>query len=133
MSCLSSTSVTASDASRLDPATLARDGSQSRPRRARQQVEGRVRDEEDGPHWDVLRRFDRPVYYALGGRSDPDLYARIAMRLADVFADFTLERYVDRHHFDPPHRIEPARTAAALRALWVRAEERGPGVPNGTD
>jgi pimeloyl-ACP methyl ester carboxylesterase len=72
---------------------------------------------------DLLRRLDRPVYYALGGRSEPDLYARIATRLADVFADVTLETYVERHHFDPPHRTEPARTAAALRALWVRAEE----------
>jgi hypothetical protein len=30
--------------------------------------------------------------------------------------------YADRHHFDPPHRIEPARLAAALGELWTRAE-----------
>ena len=74
------------------------------------------------PDLDVLRRFDRPVYFALGGRGNPDLYARMASRLGDVFPDFTLEVYADRHHFDPPHRIEPARLAAALRRLWARAE-----------
>jgi pimeloyl-ACP methyl ester carboxylesterase len=70
-----------------------------------------------------LRRFDRPVWFALGGRSNPDLYGRMADRLAMVFADFTIERFEDRHHFDPPHRIEPARVAASLRALWARAEQ----------
>jgi pimeloyl-ACP methyl ester carboxylesterase len=74
------------------------------------------------PDLDVLRRFDRPVYFALGGRSNPDLYGRIAARLGDVFPDFTLDVYEDRHHFDPPHRTEPARVAAALRDLWTRAE-----------
>jgi pimeloyl-ACP methyl ester carboxylesterase len=74
------------------------------------------------PDLDVFRRFDRPVYFALGGRGNPDLYARMAARLGDVFPDFTLDVYPDRHHFDPPHRIEPARVAAALRALWARAE-----------
>ena len=74
------------------------------------------------PDLEVFRRFDRPVYFALGGRGNPDLYARMADRLGHVFPDFTLEVYPDRHHFDPPHRIEPARVAAALRALWIRAE-----------
>ena len=74
------------------------------------------------PDFDVLRRFDRPVYFALGGRSNPDLYARIAARLADVFPDFTLDVFEDRHHFDPPHRVEPARLAAALRGFWTRAD-----------
>lgn len=71
---------------------------------------------------DALSRFDRPVSFALGGRSNPDYYARMADRLAGVFPDFTIERFPDRHHFDPPHRIEPERVAAALRALWSRAE-----------
>lgn len=70
----------------------------------------------------ALRRFTRPVYFALGGRSNPDLYLRIAQRLAETFADFTLDVFPDRHHFDPPHRIEPARLAVALRCLWDRAE-----------
>ena len=74
------------------------------------------------PDLGVFRRFDRPVYFALGGRGNPDLYLRMADRLGEVFPDFTLEVYPDRHHFDPPHRIEPARVAAALRALWARAE-----------
>jgi pimeloyl-ACP methyl ester carboxylesterase len=75
------------------------------------------------PDFDVLRRFDRPVYFALGGRGNPDLYARMAERLADVFSDFTLDGFGDRHHFDPPHRVEPARLAAALREFWTRAED----------
>ena len=74
------------------------------------------------PDVDVLRRFDRPVYFALGGRGNPDLYPRIADRLGRVFPDFTLDVYEDRHHFDPPHRVEPARLAAALRRVWARAE-----------
>jgi pimeloyl-ACP methyl ester carboxylesterase len=76
------------------------------------------------PDLDVFRRFDRPVYFALGGRGNPNLYARMAARLGEVFPDFTLDVYPDRHHFDPPHRIEPARVAAALRNLWGRAESR---------
>jgi pimeloyl-ACP methyl ester carboxylesterase len=71
---------------------------------------------------ETLRRFDRPVWFALGGRSHPDYYARMAERLAGVFPDFTVEVFPDRHHFDPPHRIEPARVAASLRSLWDRAE-----------
>src|SRR5438093_10556844 len=69
----------------------------------------------------TLRRFGRPVLFLLGGRSHPDYYARMAERLAGVFPDFTLEVFPDRHHFDPPHRIEPARVAASLRSLWARA------------
>ncbi|MGH2779876.1 MAG: alpha/beta fold hydrolase [Thermoleophilaceae bacterium] len=73
-----------------------------------------------------LRRFDRPVYYALGGLSNPDLYGEIAERLLRVFDDFTLEVFEERHHFDPPHRIEPERLAGALRTLWGRAEDVRP-------
>ncbi len=67
------------------------------------------------PDFDVLRRFDQPVYFALGGRGNPDLYVRIAERLAGAFPDFTLDVFEERHHFDPPHRVEPARLAVALR------------------
>jgi pimeloyl-ACP methyl ester carboxylesterase len=70
----------------------------------------------------ALSAFDRPVYFALGGRSNPDLYARMAERLAGIFPDFTLETFPDRHHFDPPHRIEAERLASSLLALWRRAE-----------
>ena len=71
---------------------------------------------------DALRAFDRPVYFALGGRSNPDYYGLIAGRLAEIFPDFTLETFHERHHFDPPHRIEPERLAGSLLALWQRAE-----------
>jgi pimeloyl-ACP methyl ester carboxylesterase len=71
---------------------------------------------------DGLRRFDRPVYFALGGLSNPDEYGEIAKRLGGVFPDFALEVFDERHHFDPPHRIEPERLANSLRALWRRAE-----------
>ena len=71
---------------------------------------------------EALRRFDRPVYHALGGRSNPDLYAEQAARLARLFPDFTAEVFAERHHFDPPHRAEPERLAASLLALWRRAE-----------
>ena len=69
---------------------------------------------------DALRAFDRPVYFALGGRSNPDYYGRMADRLARIFPDFTLETFPDRHHFDPPHRIEPERLSKSLLALWQR-------------
>ena len=71
---------------------------------------------------DALRAFDRPVYFALGGRSNPDYYGRMADRLAGIFSDFSVETFPDRHHFDPPHRIEPERLSSSLLALWQRAE-----------
>jgi pimeloyl-ACP methyl ester carboxylesterase len=71
---------------------------------------------------DALRAFDRPVYFALGGRSNPDYYGRMAERLAAIFSDFTVETFPARHHFDPPHRIEPERLSDSLLALWQRAE-----------
>jgi pimeloyl-ACP methyl ester carboxylesterase len=71
---------------------------------------------------ELLRRFDRPVLFVLGGRSHPDYYARMAQRLSSVFRDFTVEVFPERHHFDPPHRIEPDRVAVVLRTLWSKAE-----------
>ena len=70
----------------------------------------------------ALALFRRPVYFALGGLSNPDQYGEIATRLGRVFPDFELEVFEERHHFDPPHRIEPDRLAASLVALWSRAE-----------
>lgn len=67
-----------------------------------------------------LIRFDHPVYFALGGLSNPDLYGELAERLSEVFDDFTLEVFEERHHFDPPHRREPKRLARSLLALWER-------------
>jgi pimeloyl-ACP methyl ester carboxylesterase len=71
---------------------------------------------------DALTRFPRPVYFALGGLSNPDQFGEIAARLATVFSDFRLEVFDERHHFDPPHRIEPERLANSLRAVWRRAD-----------
>ena len=70
----------------------------------------------------ALRAFDRPVYFALGGRSNPDYFPRMAERLAAMFPDFTIETFPERHHFDPPHRVEPEHLASSLLTLWQRAE-----------
>jgi pimeloyl-ACP methyl ester carboxylesterase len=80
---------------------------------------------------DALRRFDAPVYYGLGGRSNPDYFEAMAERLAGVFPDFTVEIFPERHHFDPPHRAEAEALAASLTALWergssARAHSRAP-------
>ena len=72
----------------------------------------------------ALERFTGPVYYALGGLSNPDMYGTIAERLQRTFPEFELEVFEERHHFDPPHRIEPERLATSLRALWRRGEQR---------
>ncbi len=71
---------------------------------------------------DALRGLEAPVYFALGGLSNPDQYAKIADRLAGVFPDFTLEVFEERHHFEPPHRVESERLASSLRGLWARGE-----------
>jgi pimeloyl-ACP methyl ester carboxylesterase len=77
---------------------------------------------------DALCRFRRPVYFALGGLSNPDYYGKMAARLARVFPDFTLETFEDRHHFDPPHRAEPERLTASLRSLWAGAGAASPAA-----
>ncbi len=70
---------------------------------------------------DALRAFDRPAYFALGGRSNADYFGGIAQRLAAIFTDLTIETFPERHHFDPPHRVEPERLADSLLSLWHRA------------
>ena len=70
---------------------------------------------------EALAAFDKPVYFALGKLSNQDDYGEIASRLAGVFPDFTLELYDERHHFDPPHRVEPERLAQSLLNTWDRA------------
>ena len=72
---------------------------------------------------DALASFERPVYFAVGGLSNPDQFAELAERLGKVFPDFTLEVFAERHHFDPPHRIEPERLAGSLRAIWTRGSQ----------
>lgn len=70
----------------------------------------------------ALAAFDRPVYVALGGLSNPHQFGELAERLRAVFTDCTVEVFADRHHFDPPHRVEPERLATSLRRLWARGE-----------
>ena len=70
---------------------------------------------------DALASFDAPVYYALGGLSNQVQFGEIAARLGGVFSDFMLEVFPERHHFDPPHRVEPERLGASLLAVWDRA------------
>lgn len=77
----------------------------------------------------ALRRFDRPVYFALGALSNPDQFREEAERLARVFDDFWLEVFPHRHHFDPPHRVEAPVLAASLRALWQRSETKLGSTP----
>lgn len=72
---------------------------------------------------EALRGFGQPVYFALGGLSNPAYYERMADRLSGIFSGFTLEVFEDRHHFDPPHRIEPERLASSLWSLWDRAKD----------
>lgn len=83
-------------------------------------VHGRVPTRQHRP--ESLRRFSRPIYFALGGLSNPDNYQAAAIRLSRLFPDFTLEVFEDRHPFDTPHRIEPERLADSLLSLWRRAE-----------
>lgn len=71
---------------------------------------------------EALHRFDRPVLFVLGGLSNPDQYGEEAQRLGRVFPDYTVEVFAHRHHFDPPHRVEPQALARSLRTLWRRAE-----------
>jgi pimeloyl-ACP methyl ester carboxylesterase len=72
---------------------------------------------------DRLRAFTQPVLFVLGGRSNPDYYGRMADRARAIFPNFSLEVFPERHHFDPPHRIEPERTAKVLRDHWARATD----------
>jgi pimeloyl-ACP methyl ester carboxylesterase len=69
----------------------------------------------------ALRAFERPVYYALGALSNSDYFGEMAQRAGRLFPDYTLDVFEGRHHFDPPHRVEPERLASRLEALWDRA------------
>lgn len=73
----------------------------------------------------ALADFSGPVYYALGGRSNPDYFGAMAERLGELFADYTLDVFEQRHHFDPPHRVEPERLATRLLETWERVPARG--------
>jgi hypothetical protein len=71
----------------------------------------------------ALRAFDRPAYFALGGRSNPNYFASMAERLAAMLPDLTIETFPERHHFDPPQRVEPEHLANSLLTFWQRAEQ----------
>ena len=71
---------------------------------------------------DALARFDQPVYYGLGGLSNPDQFGEIATRLSRVFPNFELEVFEERHHFDPPHRIEPDAARGLTESTWRRSD-----------
>ncbi len=75
---------------------------------------------------DILRSFRRPVYFALGARSNPNNYKLMAERASKIFPDFTLDVFQERSHVDPPHQAEPARLARALSAHWSRASDLQP-------
>ena len=67
-----------------------------------------------------LAEFDRPVYLALGSLSHP-VEEEKASALSRLFPHIQVEIYEGRHHFDPPHRAEPIRFAAALQRLWTQS------------
>lgn len=48
----------------------------------------------------------------------------MAERLSPIVPDFTIETFPDRHHFDPPHRIQPQHLASSLLAVWEGAESQ---------
>jgi pimeloyl-ACP methyl ester carboxylesterase len=72
---------------------------------------------------DSLRSFTRPVYFALGGKSNPNNYKHMAERASSIFSDFTVDVFEERSHLDPPHQAEPGRLARALRTHWARARD----------
>ncbi len=74
----------------------------------------------------LLGRVTSPVWIAVGGRSHPDFFARMAERLSRSFPNCTIEVFPARHHFDPPHRVEPDAVAERLRDLWARAASHRP-------
>lgn len=77
--------------------------------------------------WDLdldgLSGFQAPVYFAYGGRSNPDFYSQTARRAESIFRGLTVEVFDDRHHLDPPHRADPDRTARSLERLWRSAQD----------
>jgi pimeloyl-ACP methyl ester carboxylesterase len=74
---------------------------------------------------DALHSLAGPALVVVGGRSNPDYFAREAGRLLDVLPDCEVEVYAERHHFDPPHQAEAARMARSLHRLWARGLRDG--------
>lgn len=75
---------------------------------------------------DRLRQLRAPVYLAYGLLTADYMVHRVQV-LAALLPDLWIEAYPGIHHFTPPQRSRPKHYAAALRALWTRAE----GLPGG--
>ena len=71
---------------------------------------------------DLLRSAPFPVFYGYGDQSH-DEQALKAGILAQLFADFHVERFTGVHHFVPPEQIYTRRHVDALLGLWAKAEE----------
>lgn len=67
-----------------------------------------------------FRRFQQPVYIAVGSLSPKWMSQIPAKRLARVFPNIRVEVYEGRHHLDLME--EPERLAGALHELWTRSE-----------
>ncbi len=70
--------------------------------------------------YDQLKKFSKPVYITVAGLSNP-IEMRKAEALQQIFPDIQVEVYAERHHFDPPQRVEPECFARALHSLWKKA------------
>ena len=71
---------------------------------------------------EALRRFDRPVYFALGALSNPDQYEAIAKRLGGVFPDFELE---------VKSATTSTRPTGSSPSGWRARSRNSGGAPNG--
>jgi pimeloyl-ACP methyl ester carboxylesterase len=69
---------------------------------------------------DALRRFQGPVFIAVGSFSHPSLVG-LAELIANTFPNGQIAIYERRHHMDPIHRAEPERFATDLKAHWRKA------------
>lgn len=78
----------------------------------------------------LFRRCAFPVYLAYGLLTDESAVERVQI-LAGLLPDVWIEAYEGVHHFAPPQRSQPGRYAAALRSLWVRAEQLPQMRPDG--
>lgn len=66
----------------------------------------------------ALRAFGRPVIYIYGGQSNPARFENAGNRLGAFFPDFTMVRFPDRSHFDPPQFTQADDLAGLLTAIW---------------
>lgn len=67
-----------------------------------------------------FRDFRGPVTYSYGSLS-AERWEAMADRMATLFHDVRVERSEGLDHIRTTHLVDPARAAASLRALWMRA------------